>query len=195
MDTMVTEEVEDKQQSVRQSSRIKAQGRAHMKISDKAEVLQAKKNLEGNSMQFKNSFAVLENSELLAKSNKMGINTKKMDLEYFDIMKDLELARANLAERSKEELPADSNASADNDLPFEEVKYITWKSDSSDEEGFKVVSTKKHRKKQRKISSSKCNRKVCSQPVDGIATSDGDIAKTRSGYNLRGRVGPKKIYI
>ena len=68
-------------------------------MADKAEALQANKNLEGNSLKFKNSFAVLENDVLLDRTNKMGINSKKIDLEFFDIMKDLELARANLMER------------------------------------------------------------------------------------------------
>jgi hypothetical protein len=33
-------------------------------------------------------------------------------------------------------------------LPLEEMKYIEWKSDPSDEEGFKVVSKKRSRKRQ-----------------------------------------------
>ena len=52
-------------------------------MADKAEALQANINLEGNSLKFKNSFAVLENDVLLDRTNKMGINSKKIDLEFF----------------------------------------------------------------------------------------------------------------
>jgi hypothetical protein len=150
IDIILTENEDVNHHPMRQSRRIKEQGLGHLKMADKAEALQANINLEGNSLKFKNSFAVLENDVLLDRTNKMGINSKKIDLEFFDIMKDLELARANLIERAKEDKQDKTNASSDTDLPSEEIKFITWNSDSSDEEGFKVVSSRKYKKKTEK---------------------------------------------
>ena len=187
IDIILTENEDANHHPMRQSRRIKEQGLGHLKMADKAEALQANINLEGNSLKFKNSFAVLENDVLLDRTNKMGINSKKIDLEFFDIMKDLELARANLIERAKEDKQDKTNASSDTDLPFEEIKFITWNSDSSDEEGFKVVSSRKYKRKQKRNSSCKETGCVEPQPIDGVAASKGDVTKIRSGYNLRGR--------
>jgi len=125
IDTIWTENEDANHHPMRQSRRIKEQGLGHLKMADKAEALQANKNLEGNSLKFKNSFAVLENDVLLDRTNKMSINSKKIDLEFFDIMNDLELARANLIERAKEDKQDKTNASSDTELPSEEIKFIT----------------------------------------------------------------------
>jgi hypothetical protein len=76
----------------------------------------------------------------------MGIETNSVELEKFDLIKDFELARANLENRMDrmEENQDKENLIA---LPLEEMKYLEWKSDSSDEEGFKVVSGRRRGKK------------------------------------------------
>jgi hypothetical protein len=80
------------EQPLRHSKRIKEQGLGNMISTDKAEALK-KKNLEGTKLNFKNSFAVLDNNEFLVRSSKMGVNTNGLDLECFNILKDLEKAR------------------------------------------------------------------------------------------------------
>ena len=74
----------------RQSERLKKQEKGEVKIADKPEATMLKKNLEGNHLNFKNSFAVLSNSDLMLRSSKMGVDTKDLLLEQFNIIKDLE---------------------------------------------------------------------------------------------------------
>ena len=74
----------------RQSERLKNQGKGEVKIANKAEAAMLKKNLEGNHLNFKNSLAVLNNSDLMIRSSKMGVDTKDLPLEQFNIIKDLE---------------------------------------------------------------------------------------------------------
>jgi hypothetical protein len=56
----------------RQSERIKKQNLDGVKIADKAEQAVKNKNLEGNNIPLKNSFAVLDNIVLASKFSKMG---------------------------------------------------------------------------------------------------------------------------
>jgi hypothetical protein len=68
----------------------------------------------------------------------MGGNSKNVNLEHFDILKDLELARKDLKERDKSLNKEVEEVDKEN-LPLEEIKYIEWRSDSfdpSDMEGF-----------------------------------------------------------
>jgi hypothetical protein len=108
-------------QMVRQSERIKEQGLGGIKIVDKASMVARKKNLEGNNLNLKNSFAVLDSLTLVNKFSKMGGNSDNINLEHFDLLKDLELARNDLKEkveslnRGKEEVDKEN-------LPLEELK-------------------------------------------------------------------------
>jgi hypothetical protein len=112
-----------------------------------------KKNLEGNNLNLKNSFAVLDSLTLVNKFSKMGGNSDNINLEHFDLLKDLELARNDLKEkveslnRGKEEVDKEN-------LPLEELKFIEWTSDSSDPsdmEGFQMVSRRKKEKEKRNL--------------------------------------------
>jgi hypothetical protein len=87
------------QRQLRQSKRVKEQGMQGITIAEKAEITKMKKNLECNSMNPKNSFAVLNNNDLVIRSRKMGVNIDNYDLEKFDLLKELETARANMNER------------------------------------------------------------------------------------------------
>jgi uncharacterized membrane protein len=107
-----------------------------------------KKNLEGNNIIHKNSFAVFDSLVLVNKFNKMGGNSTTINLEHFDLLKYLEMTRNNLKERA-ESLSKESNEVAIDDLPSEEMRYIEWRLDSSnlfDIEGFQVVSRREKRK-------------------------------------------------
>jgi hypothetical protein len=94
-------------------------------------LLAKKKNLEGNNINLKNSFAFLDNLTLVNKFSKMGGNSKNVNLEHFDILKDLELARKDLKERDKSLNKEVEEVDKEN-LPLEEIKYIEWRSDSFD---------------------------------------------------------------
>jgi hypothetical protein len=139
--------MEEAKKQTRQSQRIKDQNLGGIKIADKASLVAQKKNLEGNHIKLKNSFAVLSNNELVIRAGKMGVETSRIDMEKIELIKDLETARANLENRM-ENIHESSEKENMMPLPLEEMKYIEWKSDPSDEEGFKVVSKKRSRKRQ-----------------------------------------------
>ena len=84
----------------RHSKRLEEQGLDNLNVADMAQALKAKQNLEGKSLNSKNSFAVLNNSEIVSVSSKMGVDTSSIDMNYFDILKDLEIARHNLVDRN-----------------------------------------------------------------------------------------------
>lgn len=173
-------------QMVRQSERIKEQGLGGIKIVDKASMVARKKNLEGNNLNLKNSFAVLDSLTLVNKFSKMGGNSDNINLEHFDLLKDLELARNDLKEkveslnRGKEEVDKEN-------LPLEELKFIEWTSDSSDPsdmEGFQMVSRRKKEKEKKKSPGRTTKTKGCSsQPADGSETLEGDIPSYSTRYN------------
>jgi hypothetical protein len=75
------------------------------------------------------------------------------------MLRDLEKARANLCERSSQNENEHDKENVDN-LPLEEMKYIEWKSDSSDEERFQIITSRKTKKNKRKIQKQKerCSR-------------------------------------
>lgn len=157
-----------------------------MKIADKAAKAVMKKNLEGKSSESTNCFAILNNTELMVRSSNMGVDFNCIELDHFDILTDLELARMCLQDKNK----VDSklvDVLENNDLPLEEVKFIEWKSDSSDHEGFQIVENKRSRKKIKKQRADKLlkPRDKKSHPLDDDIPPEEGISKTSSGYNLR----------
>jgi hypothetical protein len=60
----------------------------------------------------------------------MGVNIKETKMNKFDVLKDLELARANLNEKGPSE-KSDQNIEILNILPLEKIKFTECKSDSS----------------------------------------------------------------
>jgi hypothetical protein len=170
----------------RQSQRIKEQGWDGVKMLDKATWATQKKNLEGNQLNLKNSFAVLDNNELVIRSKKMGIDTTNLDLEKFDVLKDLEKARACMKDKI-ENLDDSEDNENNNPLPVEEMKYIEWKSDSSDKEGFRVVSRQKSKKRGRKLKyqNSGKSKVVESLPTEETSPFEGGKNRGNSIYNLR----------
>jgi len=80
-------------------NRVRNQGNNNIKITEKAEVLLAKKNLEGNSFSSQNSFAVLDNNDIIIKAGKLGIDSQNLSYEKIDLLRELEKARAGLKEK------------------------------------------------------------------------------------------------
>jgi hypothetical protein len=186
--------VEEAKSQTRQSQRIKEQGLEGIKIADKAALVAQKKNLEGNHLKLKNSFAVLSNNELIVRAGKMGVETSRIDMEKIELIKDLEAARANMENRMED---THESAKIENivPLPLEEMKYIEWKSDSSDEEGFRVVSKKRSRKKNRKSRMNNFNKTegVGDHPHDETSSFEGGSTRHCTKYNLRKGAAWKKI--
>jgi hypothetical protein len=170
----------------RHSQRVKEQGLQGIKIAEKAVLAAQKKNLEGNHTNFRNSFAVLNNSVLAGRAGKMGVNTDNVDLEKFDILRELEHARNNLVEKLNHVEGSQTLESLEN-LPLEEMKFIEWKSDSSEEEDFQVVKSRISKKKERKLKnqSKKSPKGTDGHPYDGSSTFEGRVFRASSKYNLR----------
>jgi hypothetical protein len=172
METSVTEDMEDinkenttpEKITTRQSQRIKEQGLGAINITEKAVFAAQKKNLEGNHLNLKNSFAVLSNNELVTRSRKMGVNVGEADLEKFDILKDLERARANLKERLNSNDEKDKEKNEEN-LPLEEMKYLEWKSEASEEENFHLVTSRRKKKNKRRMEKQKKEHPVGRGPI------------------------------
>jgi len=85
----------------RQSVRLRDQENDNRKIAEKAEVHLARKNLEGNSLSSKNSFAVLDNNDIIIKAGKLGIDSHNLSYEKIDMLRELEKARAGLLEKKE----------------------------------------------------------------------------------------------
>ena len=134
----------------KQSDRLKTQGQDNRTIAEKAEDLLSKKNLEGNLLSSKNSFAVLENSDILIKAGKLGLDSESLNYEKIDVLKELERARAGLIEKKGKGTEV-MGIEDETSLPFEEMKFLEWHEEDTDEEGFHIVSHKKSKKKRKSV--------------------------------------------
>jgi hypothetical protein len=142
---------------VRQSQRIKEQDNGGVKITKKAEMAAKKRNLEGNPFVNKDSFAVLDSLESINIFSKIGGNSTSVNMEHIDLLKELEMARNNVRERT-EELNRDNDEVNVAETSLEEMRFIEWKSDSSDIsdlEGFHKISRRKNKKNKKKKSPKK----------------------------------------
>ena len=115
----------------------------------------------------------------------MGIKVNYLNAESFDILRDLERARVNLKEKSDNctNIPLTEEAAC---LPSVEMKFLDWKSDNSDDDGFQIVSSrKKKRVKKITMNRKRVNTREGLHSMSEASTPEGGISKTRSGYNLR----------
>jgi DNA polymerase III alpha subunit len=145
--------------------------------------------LEGKHLNLKNSFAVLNNNELMVRSRKMGVKVGVEDLAKFDILKDLESARSNLLDRNSNEMVVGAHEIEDI-IPLEEMNLLEWKSDVSEEEDFQIVSSRKTKKNKRKARKKKeTPGKKSGHPLDESTSSGRGVSRSCSRYNLRKKVG------
>jgi len=78
-------------------------------------------------------------------------------------------------------------------LPFEEMKFLEWHEEDTDEEGFHTVSHKKSKKKRKSLVAKprkKVERRV-PPPSEGDNSLNEGISKICSGYNLREKRIPR----
>ena len=78
-------------------------------------------------------------------------------------------------------------------LPSEEIKFLEWHSENSEEDGFQVVSNKKTKKKKKSLVLRPRKRIESGNlpPQKGDYTLNEGISKISSGYNLREKKTPK----
>lgn len=177
---------------VRQSKRIRDNGTSQVKVGDQAQnKMAADLEERGNCSSNQNSFAVLNNTNIVSLANMMGIHSESLSFEKIDLLKDLENARMKLNEHSNVVSEQTDNMEGDN-LPLEDQSLLEWGSnESEDEPCFVVVSAKKSRsskkKNKRKARASK------KQPLAGLDNSVGVESKVSPRFNLRDRKTIKKV--
>jgi hypothetical protein len=140
--------------------------------------------LEGNHLNLKKSFAVLNNNELMVRSRKMGVKVGVDDLAKFDILKDLESARSNLMDRNSNEMVVGGHET-DESFSLEEIKYLDWKSDVSEEENFQIASSRKSKKTREKQEKKEASGGKSGHPLDESTSPVRGVPRSRSRYNLR----------
>jgi hypothetical protein len=84
----------------------------------------------------------------------MGVRIEDNIPEKCDMLRELEKARANLCEKDTQKKKDQDKENSEN-LPLEEMKFIEWKSDSSDDEGYHLVTSRKQKKLKRRIQKQK----------------------------------------
>jgi hypothetical protein len=149
-------------------------------IMEQAAALTKKRNLEGNSIPppSSNSFGVLSNNEIMVRSSLMVIDMPSNNFERIDVLKELEVARNNMAQ--KNEKLHDSSFVLHHDHSKQTPLCLTWLDDEEIDESFTVVSSRKSRK-----NSSKKVVKI-SKPMTR-SQSKGDSAAQAPGRSVRPR--------
>jgi hypothetical protein len=84
---------------MRGSTRIQMEGKAQNHIMEKAIKNVQQRDLEGNNSVNSNSFSVLQDDEILSKALEIGIDVSSLPLNTINQLRDLEIARYNLAKK------------------------------------------------------------------------------------------------
>jgi hypothetical protein len=84
---------------VRGSTRIQAEGKAQTHIMEKAIKNVQQRDLEGNNTINSNSFSILQDDEIVSKALEIGIDVSSLPLSTINQLRDLEIARDNLAKK------------------------------------------------------------------------------------------------
>jgi hypothetical protein len=137
----------------RVSSRIQAEGRAHVNILEKVVQTTKEKNLEGNDIVNVNSFSVLQDEVILDKALEIGIDVTSIPLTTIHLLKDLESARDNLANKKLVKNVVSNVVEIENEKSGEEDIGLDSIDDNLDE--FTPVVSRKTKKKLKKLSGGK----------------------------------------
>lgn len=119
----------------------------------------------------------------------MGIDSVSLSFEHFDILMELERARPSLDNRAEDKEVSETEMA--DYLPLEEIKLIACQSEESDDDGFKLVLSK--RKKNSAKKKSMPAKVPVPQPVVGDDSHERGVSKTCSWYNLRKNRVAKKL--
>jgi hypothetical protein len=140
-------------QPTRVSSRIQAKGRAQVNILEKAVQSTKEKNLEGNVPVNVNSFSVLQDDVILDKGLEIGIDVACIPLTTIHLLKDLESARDNLANKFFVKNAISKVVEIENENTGEEDIGLSGAEDNFDE--FTPVVSRKTKKNLKKLSGGK----------------------------------------
>jgi hypothetical protein len=93
----------------RRSSRMTSQGSTSTRVDDKAKAAAEKKDLSGTSLNTSNSFAILDDDDIITRALEMGITHDSLPLEKVSYLKDLEIARHAIKEMQENEEAVTNN--------------------------------------------------------------------------------------
>jgi hypothetical protein len=124
----------------------------------------------------------------------MGVRIEDNIPEKCDMLRELDKARANLCEKDTQKKKDQDKENSEN-LPLEEMKFIEWKSDSSDDEGYHLVTSRKQKKLKRRIQKQKGKGPIKGtvHPIDETTNPRGEASRSCSRYNLRKGAAISKI--
>ena len=120
------------------------------KVLEQAASVSRKRNLEGTTSS-KNAFDVLSDKEIMLRASFMGVEIPDDNFEAVDAIRNLEVARNNLASKINETSVSNSSFVVDHDLGTKTPLQIDWhKNNDSDFESFTVVESRKSKRNRRK---------------------------------------------
>jgi hypothetical protein len=142
----------------------------------------------------KNSFEVLDSSNLIDIAGKMGIDRGVLSFDNIDMLRDLEIARAAL---NNLVIPVnmESSQNLEENPPFSENNIEGWQTDESESEVCPIASSIKKKRKgkyNKKKNNAQQSRGKENQLVDGVSTSTRDKSMVSPRFNLRDRKTIKK---
>ncbi|KAE8808652.1 hypothetical protein D1007_14723 [Hordeum vulgare] len=165
----------------------------------RAERLAQKRDLQGNSISHVNSFEVLSNLEIISAAVQMGVNIPDNDFVSIDIIRELEISRANIAKKVVENnIQQDAVLLLTNAAGETSLVDTEWGGDEDlDIDDFTVVrSRKKERKKVNVTISKPVTRSQKQKMGDGAGVNGGftDIALNSLFSLSLSFSGPKTLY-
>ncbi|KAE8786911.1 hypothetical protein D1007_39158 [Hordeum vulgare] len=141
----------------------------HMGI--RAEKMTKKRNLQGKEMSPRNYFEVLSNLEIVSTAAQMGVNIPDDNFASIDIIRELEISRANIAKMvDKSDEQQDKMLFITNAAGESSPLNTTWVGEGDlDENDFTVVRSKKKEKRKVNIIISKPVTRRQNQKLSGVA--------------------------
>ena len=115
-----------------------------------------KRNNEGTSTNFSNSFSILDDDIIMSKGAQMGVHMDATDFESINMLKDLEIARLSLQEKTRlstsSELNTEKEVDSHQEIQDSEQILLKWLvEEKSEDDDFTLVTPKRHRKSVRRL--------------------------------------------
>jgi hypothetical protein len=152
----------------RRSTRVDTQGDTSIRIDDKAQAAAERKDLSGTSLNTSNSFAILDDDDIIARALEMGVSKCSLHLEKVHYLKDLEIARHSIKEmQEKEEAVTDSEPS--------KILLLGFSDNMEDDMVDYIPVVSRRTKKQRKSAEKRRRRGT---PAKSSVASGGALAKS-----------------
>ncbi|KAE8783638.1 calcium-dependent protein kinase [Hordeum vulgare] len=148
-------------------------------VGVRAEKMAKKRNLQGNETLSGNSFDGLSNMEIISSALQMGVNILDDSFAVIDVIRELEKSRANIAKKiSNNEKQEDNLLLISNTAGESSPLNTSWGDEGDlDEEGFKIVKSRKKERKKVNVVISKPLTRSQNQKLSGVAGKTMDPGK------------------